>query len=415
MGKAHSGRFVLYRRNWRRFDRGWRLAPGRVPLAEFATLKEAKAEAERRETALRERINPLACGIHLHDQTNFPEPAFLDWVQDVGLTPPEPNADGLRDWAGLWFEQREAWTPAQVRHVWDAMHRLSFFEVARRPPGPRLYALLRCEDSEEIVQVPLGANSFTYQITGTLLTWCEGGQVRRIGFERDELAAEGDRESAEHLAALRDDYQRCDATERYGDPFAAPVPPVAAERRLIALEDFRFLEVVEVEVEPQASGVPPATLPTFLVCRQVLDPQGQEWFFPETESTCGQLVPVRAFWDAVAAVKHRDECQQQLHQLLDPDFFPPGWSNGTAGADALDAVFAAHSLPLLDRKRFQSAIGRDRIRMEGLQDWWRRHAHHVTAELREDVWLSLGDYGYFHVIVQFDADGRNPRFWREGA
>jgi hypothetical protein len=89
MGERTSGRFVVWRRNWRRFERGWRLAPGRVPLAKFDTLEEASGDADRREAAVRQVVNPLACGVSLHDQTDFPEPVFLAGAGGQQDRPPE--------------------------------------------------------------------------------------------------------------------------------------------------------------------------------------------------------------------------------------------------------------------------------------------------------------------------------------
>jgi hypothetical protein len=91
-------------------------------------------------------------------------------------------------------------------------------------------------------------------------------------------------------------------------------------------------------------------------------------------------------------------------------FFPPGWSNATLSANGIDAVFTERGLPLLDREGFPVMIGEDRISMRALQEWWRRHAHHVTDELRAAVWKCLGEYGLLHVVLRFDADGRNPEY-----
>ncbi len=96
--------------------------------------------------------------------------------------------------------------------------------------------------------------------------------------------------------------------------------------------------------------------------------------------------------------------------MLDPVFFPQGWSNGCLGVDAVDRVFAARGLPLLDREQFRSGIGADWLRMEALPAWWQRHAHLVTEELREAVWKELGEHGILHVVLRFDAEGRDPKY-----
>jgi hypothetical protein len=394
MGDPFSGRFVVSRRNWRRFERGWRLAPGLTPLARFPTLARAQADAQQREAAVRAVVCPFACGAHLHDQTDLPEPIFLDWVQDVGLRPPAANEDGLRDWAGWWFDNHTRWTATQVQHLWSAMHRLRFFEVTKRPRGPRVYALL-CNEWHPADQ------------PRTLLHWCEGGLVLRVGLDRAELEAEAKALGAEELDVVRELCHQADVTQRCRDPFAVPVPPAAPERSIVPLEQFPFAEVVEVEAGPAPAA---DAGPTHLVCRQVLHPGKREWDLPESERTAGQLVPVQALWSADEANRVKQERQQQAHCLLDPVFFPPCWSNGTAGANALDAVFAARGLPLLDRKTFRSGLRGDRISMDALHAWWRRYAHHVTDELRAAVWQALGEYGHLHTVLRFDAAGRNPRY-----
>src|SRR5262249_13583180 len=152
----------------------------------------ALADLRRREAEARAVVNPLACGVSLHDQTSLPEPVFADWVQEAGLTPPPPNADGLRDWPYWWFTHRPAWEPDQVAHIWKAMDRLRLFEVTERRPGPRMYVLVGPDWDVEEGWVDQGNGTRTLTANGTLLTYCEGGNIARLGCDRGELEAAGE-------------------------------------------------------------------------------------------------------------------------------------------------------------------------------------------------------------------------------
>jgi hypothetical protein len=114
-------------------------------VAEFLTREEAEEERVRREAEVRARLNPFICGQSFAHLTRLPEAIFLDWLQDAGIMPPLPDKkSGRREWAGWWDRSQAKLTPEHLAHVWAALDRVRFFDVAERrcPVG---YAVVRVD------------------------------------------------------------------------------------------------------------------------------------------------------------------------------------------------------------------------------------------------------------------------------
>jgi hypothetical protein len=135
--------FVVSRLNWRPTGSGdWWLVPGTARLASFAARDEAETERARREANARNRVNPFRCGKPFEELTTLPEPIFLDWVSDTGLTPPKAKKKAARDWAAWWDETRSEMVGEQHARLWEGLNKLHFFRVDERPDAPLGYAVL---------------------------------------------------------------------------------------------------------------------------------------------------------------------------------------------------------------------------------------------------------------------------------
>jgi hypothetical protein len=135
-------RLVVMRHNWRASGGQWYLMPGQSRLASFASADEADADCARREKNVQRLLNPFRCGNSLAVLTSFPEPVFLDWVEDAGLTPPAQGEKGERDWRGWWERLAPSFRPEQRAKVWAGLDRLRFYTVVERPDVPVGYALM---------------------------------------------------------------------------------------------------------------------------------------------------------------------------------------------------------------------------------------------------------------------------------
>jgi hypothetical protein len=320
--------FVVTRDNWRRRDAGWRRGEGEFRLATFDTPERAEADRARRQGQARLRVNPFECG-PVAELSSWPEAVLLDWVQDAGLTPPEPK-EGKRDWAAWWQGVAPRAAADQLLKVWEALDRVCFYRVAERPAGP-------------VGHVLLGAY---FQSTDTLFrNQClyledEGGEV---------LAVYRTREGAE--LAGRQMKQRLGGDRRRWLPSGIdPLDPEAVWRWVI--QGSPLTDVVEVEL----SGVGAKARAIHLVVRRVLHegyPGGDEY------------VPIRGFGDVAAA--------QACRRELDLDFL---------------SRHDLHALVVewLGDRDFLAAAGRVRLPgVEGAVDglsWWREHGAGLSAEQR---------------------------------
>src|SRR5262249_29226977 len=134
--------FVVVRHRWRRRPGGGFVRlPGAYPLLGFDTFDEAEAIRDHREREVRERVNPFACGPSFFPLTHFAPHAFADWLRDVGLEPPEPDAP-MPDWQTWWREVRPDMSVEQIQRCWQGLDKLRFFVVREVPDRPPVHVLL---------------------------------------------------------------------------------------------------------------------------------------------------------------------------------------------------------------------------------------------------------------------------------
>jgi len=142
MGKRH---FVVERLNWRPYQEpgykpgerarrkvgAFARLPGAERVASFEDRASAEEDCRQREQEARKGANPFAHGGPLCYQTSLDEGRLGDWVQDAGLTPPEPGAKGgWRDW---WTRIEPTMSDLQRAKVWEALDKVRFFRVVETP------------------------------------------------------------------------------------------------------------------------------------------------------------------------------------------------------------------------------------------------------------------------------------------
>jgi hypothetical protein len=229
---ADSLRYTVRRFNWRWAGQCFLRAPGEARIAWFDTPDEAEADCRRREREVRGRVNPFQCGLMLHYLTTFPEPVFLDYLLDLGLTPPDPQPDGRRKWVEWWDAGKEERTADQTAQVWEALNRVRFFDVIARHPSEVVYT---------VVQVLWDCNGGWYDPGD------EGGQPIRAF--RSRAKAEAHRQQLE--AAARAQFSATgEKTWWVGlrrwelSEWPHPAPDAGSEP---PIEDVPFYEVVEID------------------------------------------------------------------------------------------------------------------------------------------------------------------------
>jgi hypothetical protein len=230
---ADSLRYTVRRFNWRWAGQCFLPAPGEARIAWFDTPDEAEADCRRREREVRGRVNPFQCGPALHYLTTFPEPVFLDYLLDLGLTPPDPQPDGRRRWAEWWDAEKEERTADQTAQVWEALNRVRFFDVIARRPSEVAYT---------VVQVLWDYNDVWYEPGD------EGG--RPILAFRSRAKAEAHRqqleaEAREGMAATGSGNCWMGLRRWQLSEWPRPAPDVASEP---PVEKMPFYEVVEIDL-----------------------------------------------------------------------------------------------------------------------------------------------------------------------
>jgi hypothetical protein len=140
--------YVIREYSWRFRARGDPLVlddgrPGR-PVTAFAERRRADAHCRQLNLQKRAanpfRYMPEATGGDFFDQyTTLGEAAFLALLRAEGLTPPalptrSAGEDDLaRAWADWWDGHRKGWDDRLVGRLWDALDRLTFYEVVEVP------------------------------------------------------------------------------------------------------------------------------------------------------------------------------------------------------------------------------------------------------------------------------------------
>ncbi len=139
MRNSDVPRFIVRRFNWKATYDGDQLrqAPGEHRVAWFDTEAEALAECARRESDVRERVNPFRCGPAFHYLSTFPQYAFKDWLLDAGISLPDGD---LTAWAKWWETLSD---PAARGKVWEGLNRVRFHDVIARRPSEVAYAVVQ--------------------------------------------------------------------------------------------------------------------------------------------------------------------------------------------------------------------------------------------------------------------------------
>jgi hypothetical protein len=122
--------------------------PGK-PVKAFAERGRADARCQelnrqRRATSNPFRYMPEATGGSFFDQyTTMGAAAFPALLRAEGLAPPPADSlahgdedDLARVWADWWDEHRKEWDDRLAERLWDALDRLSFYEVVEVPAEP---------------------------------------------------------------------------------------------------------------------------------------------------------------------------------------------------------------------------------------------------------------------------------------
>lgn len=144
MPNEPASRYVVSRCHWWWSDwkRCYYRRPGGVAIASFAGYEAADAERARLEALVRAKVNPFECGEAVHHRTHLDEPRLRDWLMDRGIDPPRAKADGACDWAAWWKKNQKKLGPEKRAAVWEALDKVRFYEIKRRPVLPVGYAVL---------------------------------------------------------------------------------------------------------------------------------------------------------------------------------------------------------------------------------------------------------------------------------
>ncbi|HJZ57324.1 MAG TPA: hypothetical protein VKE74_20315 [Gemmataceae bacterium] len=367
-------RFVVVRHHWRRLPGGGFVRlPGAYPLLGFDTFDEAEAIRDHREREVRERVNPFACGPSFFPLTHFAPHAFADWLRDVGLEPPEPDAP-MPDWQTWWREVRPDMSVEQIQRCWQGLDKLRFFVVREVPDRPPVHVLL-------------GIHWDNWE--WTFVAEHEGGLP--IAAYRDrEVAGRAEAELREARVAEFEEWDRFEHVPRWfdADPFtgnAAEVPRREADRNQVP-----FAEVAPVLVHGDAAAVARAKsiwVVVRLTYRLATDP-----VLTLTRVEGGTIgVPVAAYLsadEAWAAAWKRDE---EAHPFLNPFWFgPPGlWVTRELEEPS---ITAAGFLSFLTAQGLGPVLPEEELNWWTPTEWvpwWDAIAPVLSPEQRTSVWAVL--------------------------
>jgi hypothetical protein len=305
--------FVVSRLNWRPIRGGeWWLGFGTARLESFPTFDEADTERARREANARSRVNPFRCCKPLDELTTLPEPIFLDWVGDTGLSPPKAKKGEARDWVAWWDATRSHMSAEQHARLWEGLNKLHFFRVDERPDEPVGYVLV------EAVWQQDGGSEWMNE---------EGGEVRGVYPTRERAAEDGRK-----LRVYED------RESRAWHPTCADLfdPETFWE---VAVHRGPQFDVAEIELE--GSPRPGATL--YLVTRCT-------WHPKSATKNWDEAVPIRGFAKKKEAESHCAVLEAEFRREHDPqNCFGEQWGdeewNRLREAAVRTKLFAADAQP----------------------------------------------------------------------
>ncbi len=375
--------FALEQFNWRRAGpAAWVRLPGEAAVATFDTAADAHAECARREADARAVVgHPFRCGATLAEFTTFPDYAFLDWMRDADIDPPDPDPDGRTPW-NVWADlYLGEWSAGQLARLWEGANRVRFFRVRERAGEP-LHCVLRVKWAPDM-------NDSNYH------PQCEGGTPTTVWHDRS--AADRDRDAKQRLAAdemvaalatISEAEARFDPRRRpaAGEPFADVPTPEPTDATAAV-----HCEVMEVERgEPDAE---PLTDTAFVVVRLGWDPLTDDaaevhGLFDRQSDAGG--VPVRVFARQADAELYRDEREAEYRAFANPyRFRPPAVQGGHWGDDRV--VQTVHDLGI-NPPVPNPATGEYVHQQAAWADWWARVGDRLTDAQRSALWELTWDY-----------------------
>lgn len=409
--------FVLERFHWRRAGPGaWVRLPGENVVAAFDAGDDAHAELVRSEAEVRELVgHPFRCGTTLAEFTTFPEFAFLDWLRDADVEPPDRDPDGRTPW-GVWADlYSDEWTASQLRHIWEGCNRVRFFRVRERV-GEVLNCVLRVHWAQEMSYHHFLAES-------------EGGSPVTIW--HDPAAAERDRESKQELATaemasvvdtIAEGELRFDPHRRRAaaSPFAE-LPPAEP----FDVRDAVHCEVVTVE---RGDTAVPLGDTAFVVVRLGWDGLFRDDGNDDSNEVPGLFeqrdggggVPVRVFARREDAEGWAADREGESRAAVNPfrfggprppaDAESPSSRSFTRDEDRMVRHLAAVGLRL---PPYAPGTENDLYpRFDPpMPDWWDRHADGLIVEQRAAVWACFPHISFYTVREVRVGDGgtRPPR------
>jgi hypothetical protein len=374
-------RFVVVRHHWRRLPGGGLVRlPGAYPLLGFDTFDQAEAYRSHHERDVRNRVNPFDCGPSLFPLTHFAPHALVDWLQDVSLEPPEPDAP-MPDWQTWWNDTHSGMSPEQLQRCWQGLDKLRFFTVREVPDRPPVHVLL-------------GVHWDNWE--WTFVAEHEGGLP--ITAYRDREAA--DRAAVEFRLARLPDFAEWDRFEYLprnfnADPFAdtvAEVPRREADRNQVP-----FAEVAPVLVHGDATAVNRAKsiwVVVRLTYRLATDPvltlTRVDGSVVEG-ATIG--VPVAAYLSAHEAWVAAWQRDEEAHPFLNPFWFgPPGLWMDASRESGRTQVVQAGFFSFLTAEGLGPVLPEESLNWwtpAGWVPWWDAVAPMLSPEQRTTVWAVL--------------------------
>jgi len=136
--------YVVQEFSWRYRDRESPLfqddeRPGK-PLMAFTDRARADAHCQQLNLQKRATENPFRYMPQGGHYTTMGGPGFLAFIRAQGLTPPADYPGGEDDlawaWADWWDKRKSEWDERLVERLWNALDRLSFYEVVAVPGEP---------------------------------------------------------------------------------------------------------------------------------------------------------------------------------------------------------------------------------------------------------------------------------------
>jgi hypothetical protein len=242
--KAAKTVFVLERVNWRWHDSGLARVPGTTRLQSFDDRDQAEEARIQKEKAARAQVNPFACGgPALHYQTSFDDGRLCDWALDLGLTPPKGTKRKPIDWAAWWKKSSKSMSDYQRDRMWEACDRLRFYQVVEREARPVVYVVVR-------INWRYNDQWFVAEAEGGEVNEAFRDRERAEAFAGDcnDIARDAWEDSAEEEGVEDTREFDMEFRNRALDECEPPKPRTLGGN-LLTLEEARFYEVVEVELE----------------------------------------------------------------------------------------------------------------------------------------------------------------------